>query len=277
MDFKKFDEIQRLSSNVTITEKIHGTNAQITIYEEITNSGVCTLVKAGSRTRWLTVEDDNYGFARKVAENEKELIEALGLGTHYGEWYGSGINGSYGLTGGDKRLALFDIRRTGQYKAGALPKWVEVVPVLYSGPFKDGVVTEVMEGLKTNGSKIAPGYMKPEGIVVRFDRNSLLLKNVFEQAVTKWCGAPGDKAKKLSEESGIDVSPYLVELILEKVTSKNERLLVAYPETLPEIVKAYLEERTQEMGAIEGATARAVNRAAYPWVKSVLAAKGLAA
>jgi hypothetical protein len=57
-DFLAMPKIPRLSRLCTITEKIDGTNASIFISED----GSEFLV--GSRTRWITPQDDNYGFAR---------------------------------------------------------------------------------------------------------------------------------------------------------------------------------------------------------------------
>lgn len=49
-----------------------------------------------SRTRWITPEDDNYGFAKWANENKEELLK-LGIGQHFGEWWGSGIQRGYNL------------------------------------------------------------------------------------------------------------------------------------------------------------------------------------
>src|SRR5687767_1693749 len=81
--FTPFPSISRLSRDIVVTEKLDGTNAQI----HITQDG---RVLAGSRNRWITPEADNFGFARWVAAHEDEL-RALGPGSHYGEWWGQGI------------------------------------------------------------------------------------------------------------------------------------------------------------------------------------------
>jgi hypothetical protein len=57
LEFQEFPKIARLSREIIITEKIDGTNAQILITEE----GDFLI---GSRTRWITPQDDNYGFAK---------------------------------------------------------------------------------------------------------------------------------------------------------------------------------------------------------------------
>ena len=66
MDFQGFPKIARLSREVIVTEKLDGTNAQVLIGEDGS-------IRAGSRSRWITPQDDNYGFAKWVAENEAEL------------------------------------------------------------------------------------------------------------------------------------------------------------------------------------------------------------
>src|ERR1043165_2902547 len=117
MEFKSFNKILHIGKlYMSITQKIHGSNAQILI-EESPDSGWIPAecgykdynVYAGSRTRWLTPEDDNYGFCKWVMENRQELIEKLGPGRHFGEWAGPGINSGEGLK--EKTLVLFNWRR----------------------------------------------------------------------------------------------------------------------------------------------------------------------
>jgi hypothetical protein len=84
IDFIAFPKIPRFNREWIITEKIDGTNAVVFVSDE-------GIVKAGSRSRWITPESDNYGFAKWVHENEDELRTGLGPGFHYGEWWGKGI------------------------------------------------------------------------------------------------------------------------------------------------------------------------------------------
>jgi len=152
--FEGFPSIPRLKRSCTITEKIDGTNAQVFVGED----GV---VLAGSRNRWITPEDDNFGFAKWVKDNEEELRTGLGIGRHYGEWYGAGIQRRYGLK--EKRFALFNsLRWTDENR----PKCCGVVPILYNGLFTSTIVEEQLENLRVNGSVAAPGFMNPEGVVV---------------------------------------------------------------------------------------------------------------
>lgn len=78
MEFAEFPKIARLSREIIVTEKVDGTNAQVFIGEEGT-------VLVGSRNRWITPKDDNFGFAAWVEAN-KDAILKLGPGRHFGEW-----------------------------------------------------------------------------------------------------------------------------------------------------------------------------------------------
>jgi hypothetical protein len=171
--FMEFPKMARLFRDCVITEKIDGTNAQILI----TDAGE---LRAGSRTRWITPEDDNFGFARWAQEHRDELLK-LGPGRHFGEWWGGKIQRGYGVA--DKRWSLFNTVRwcqagetpavipSGGPKAepkyqDVLPACCGLVPVLYKGPFNTGIVREVIACLADDGSAAAPGFMDPEGVVV---------------------------------------------------------------------------------------------------------------
>ena len=164
LSFIGWPKIPRLSRGIVITEKIDGTNAQIIIDDKGEQ------IAAASRSRLITPEDDNYGFAGWVQKNKDELIK-LGPGRHFGEWWGAGIQRKYGLN--EKRFSLFN---TGRWKSGfnELLGWDQtayacplcyVVPVLYSGEFNDDAVRQALDDLRL-GSFAAPGFMDPEGIVV---------------------------------------------------------------------------------------------------------------
>jgi len=156
--FEAWPKIARLNRGMVITEKIDGTNAAVIITED-------GLVGAQSRTRLITPENDNYGFARWVAEHAGALADTLGPGRHFGEWWGSGIQRRYGLSGGDKRLSLFNTARWSDADLSAVPG-LALVPVLATGNFSTDTISETVERLRTFGSAAAPGFMDPEGIVV---------------------------------------------------------------------------------------------------------------
>lgn len=152
MEFIGFPKIARLSRDVIVTEKIDGTNVQVFIGEDGS-------IRAGSRTRWITPEDDNYGFAKWVAEHADELRE-LGPGQHFGEWWGKGIQRNYALQ--ERRFSLFNATRWGDSR----PACCHVVPVLYQGDFVQSAWQRALADLAKNGSAAAPGFMDPEGIIL---------------------------------------------------------------------------------------------------------------
>jgi hypothetical protein len=274
LEFKEFNSIERLSGNIVITEKIHGSNAQILVAE---SSPGMTDVKAGSRTRWLTLDDDNYGFARKVHENFGEISTALGLGRHYGEWYGLGINSGYHLK--EKRLALFNTHRWADpYKQGLLPSWVDVVPVLYQGPWREGIITETMTKLKLEGSAISKGFMKPEGVVIRFDRNGAMFKHVFDPEESAWKGTPKEKGV-IPQPDLEKVRAWLQPIRLEKLLSKDERYTREYPTSLVSIAKDYVAdlEKEEQLKDLDEATTKSLRKQVFPWIKEMMKERGYSA
>jgi hypothetical protein len=170
--FTPFPKMARLQREVIISEKIDGTNAQI----YITDDG---RMLTGSRTRWITPEDDNFGFAAWARDNKDELMQ-LGPGSHFGEWWGRGIQRKYGLD--ERRFSLFNVSRwclhgeTPQPIPTADPRIVKMqdvlpacchlVPILRRGINISTLAESALYELSQRGSVAAPGYMHPEGIVV---------------------------------------------------------------------------------------------------------------
>lgn len=171
-EFIPFPKLPRLQRTVIITEKIDGTNAQV----YITDDGK---MRFGSRTRWITPENDNFGFARWATDNKEELLK-LGPGRHFGEWWGRGIQRNYGLS--ERRFSLFNVARWCPH--GEVPKAIptadprtvkmqevlpaccHLVPILWQGLFTSVVAIVHIWQLEQTGSYAAPGFMNPEGIVV---------------------------------------------------------------------------------------------------------------
>lgn len=199
--FEAFPKIARLSRECVITEKIDGTNAQIEIVSGLPER--CDPSKmiavhddgfamfAGSRTRYITPTDDNFGFAKWVQAHAAELW-TLGEGRHYGEWWGAGIQRNYGLA--EKRFSLFNVGRwvdqsawTSEGLRGPLgekqqyaPECCRVAPVLYRGPFTTDAIDVAISHLRDRGSYAAPGFMQPEGIIVFHTAASLMFKKTLE-------------------------------------------------------------------------------------------------
>ncbi len=173
--FAPFEKIARLSRECTITEKIDGTNASIFIGED--GAFLC-----GSRTRWITPEDDNYGFAKWAHSNKSELMK-LGAGHHYGEWWGSGIQRNYSRT--EKIFSLFNTFRWCDGSETPRPACCAVVPILYTGQVEEFGVFQGLKAalsqLQQQGSAAAPGFMKPEGVVIYHHAARIYLKKTLEK------------------------------------------------------------------------------------------------
>lgn len=198
MEFTPFPKIPRLSRNMVVTEKIDGTNASVLIRDVHVHDfpsyvidavdlgeGMHRVMLAGSRTRWVTPRDDNHGFAKWVQDHSDQLFQ-LGEGHHFGEWWGRGIQRGYGLD--EKRFSLFN---TGRWYDGRdhdmediegrnpVPECCHVVPTLLAGPFDQEAIELCVELLRQRGSQAAPGFMKPEGIVVWHEASRQMFKKTL--------------------------------------------------------------------------------------------------
>lgn len=194
IEFKEWPKTPRLLRDITITEKIDGTNAAIGIvpsefgqpidpnvfaYAE-TPDGIMGLY-AQSRKRLITPVQDNYGFATWVDRNADELVRLLGEGLHYGEWWGNGIQRKYGMA--EKHFALFNTARfnAGYFEAMGTELNISGVPVLYEGPNNTNLITQELETLREYGSVAAPGFMNPEGICVYHAASRTVSKVTLDQ------------------------------------------------------------------------------------------------
>ena len=156
--FEAFPKLSRLSTGIIITEKIDGTNAAV----GVTKDGQ---VYAQSRKKLIYPgkQTDNAGFAGWVEEHADELRDGLGVGLHFGEWWGAAIQRKYGLT--DKRFSLFN---TGRWSdPNVRPSCCHCVPVLAQwGECDTNFIKGILKGLLENGSVAAPGFKDPEGIII---------------------------------------------------------------------------------------------------------------
>lgn len=190
-EFNGWPKTPRLFRNTIITEKIDGTNAAVVIqpytFTPGENAPECAkyvewdwgqyIVYAQSRKRIITPDADNYVFARWVWDNAETLIQDLGPGRHFGEWWGLGIQRRYDLD--HKRFSLFN---TGKWElAEFLTPNLDVVPVLdvYS-ELDTNRVRRVMDALKEEGSVAAPGFMNPEGVCVYHSASNTVYKVLID-------------------------------------------------------------------------------------------------
>lgn len=186
LEFTPFNKIARLRRNCVITEKIDGTNAQVCIVDSLGpienavaarypgNGAPGQYMLAGSRSRYVVPSDDNYGWAAWVQKNAEDLW-SLGVGHHYGEWWGAGIQRRYAMT--EKRFSLFNVNRWSIDRPGCC----SVVPVLYRGLFTSDAVQNAVNVLQNFGSMAAPGFMKPEGVVCYMDATRTMFKQTLEK------------------------------------------------------------------------------------------------
>lgn len=204
--FPGMPPIVRLHRDVIITEKINGTNGLIAIkaLDQLTGdqaepethwpdplmishsdrNGLDKFaIWAGSKNQWLGPDGDNFGFGAWVLKNGEALISLLGPGLHRGEWWGSGVQTGYGLPKGEKRFSLFNTTRwcstrnftdpmvscegTTLIPDAAVPG-LSVVPVLAQVPGQalNYAVNQALDRLQIDGSQAAPGFMRPEGVVI---------------------------------------------------------------------------------------------------------------
>lgn len=197
LEFVKWPSIARLHRDTIISEKIDGTNSAVVITrledgEVLPDNAVAEIkdesqpfdtyfaIGAQSRTRLITVKDDNFGFARWVRDNAEALFHLLGEGTHFGEWWGSGIQRGYGLPKGERRFSLFN---TPRWRDTEFPEGLGVymVPELYIGDFNTQTISDVLVDLKENGSVASPGFSNPEGVVIYHTASRSAYKSTFDE------------------------------------------------------------------------------------------------
>ena len=170
--FEEFPKISRWSRDIVITEKLDGTNACVII----TADGQ---IGAQSRTRLITPDDDNYGFAKWVHDNKQTLIEDLGEGRHFGEWWGKGIQRGYGM---DRRcFSLFNTVRWLDKSSSFKTENLRTVPQMYHGMMEEQFITDALHWLGTVGSCAAKGFTRPEGIVIFHTHSRAMFKKTLEK------------------------------------------------------------------------------------------------
>lgn len=203
-EFTAWPKTPRFFRDIIVTEKIDGTNAAIHIERlgdiaevpaDTPGLASGSVVRCGSDLYRLTAQSrkrlispgkgtDNYGFAAFVQENATNLVERLGQGTHFGEWWGRGINRGYGV---GRRFSLFNTDRYGHVDYQAEGARVNSVPLLYQGPFRESMIRCALEDLAENGSKAAPGFANPEGVIIWHSQTRTNFKVTLDnQDAGKW-------------------------------------------------------------------------------------------
>ena len=194
MEFKSWGKTPRLFRDIVITEKMDGSNCAI-IFEDVTTEDVENTpstelivrgaylyrVGAQSKNRLITPgkTTDNYGFAAFVYAHKEELFDLLGVGHHFGEWWGDGIQKRYQV-----QYRVFSLFNTAKHKDTFLrlkdeagrDVMIERVPVLYEGPFSEEAVKASLDSLNKYGSLGHPFNPNPEGIVIYHTQSKQVYK-----------------------------------------------------------------------------------------------------
>lgn len=179
-------QISKVLGNVTVTEKIDGTNACL-VFDADGN------MFAQSRNRVITPASDNQGFARWAYRYQEELFHILGEGRHFGEWWGKGIGRKYGME--HNVFSLFNVGRF--YKTGpdgldsmstraqgtSIFDQVSAVPHLFTGEYGSDAMKAAVTDLQDNNSKAAAqhgiDFADPEGVCFYFREFDKVAKLVF--------------------------------------------------------------------------------------------------
>jgi hypothetical protein len=165
-EFQPFPKLARLSREMTITEKIDGTNASVFVQED-------GQVFAASRTRWITPKDDNYGFAQWVEDHETSARARPGPSLRRVV----GARHPAQLRPPRARFSLFNVAKWG----AARPECCHVVPILYQGPFDTYDVSVALDELARSGSQAVLGWPKPEGVVIYHHASGQLFKKTIDK------------------------------------------------------------------------------------------------
>lgn len=197
--FQPWEKIPRLNKTMVVTEKIDGTNAAIVVrpiardsdalpHECVTErfglGGGLVAVSAQSRKRFITPKSDNFGFAQFVHRYADGLAQGFGVGRHFGEWWGQGIQRGYGAL--DRYFSPFNTNRWNPESIEAVgldTLNVVAVPVLYKwGRLDTVIVATAMEELRDGGTRL-PYTLKghpAEGVVVFHTAGDVLFKALLE-------------------------------------------------------------------------------------------------
>lgn len=184
-EFRPWPKTPRLFKDVTITEKIDGTNAGLHINED-------GEVFAQSRKRLLPMgprglddlsweKEDNFGFAKWARNNSQALAETLGVGTHFGEWWGHGIQRGYRCEPGERYFSLFNTNKWGFLRDSSPVDSLSVVPVLWTGTMDTAAVLDVADNLRDTGSYAKHGFYNPEGVCIFHSASNQIFKYPFDK------------------------------------------------------------------------------------------------
>ena len=212
-----------LFGEVYVFPKIDGTNAHV--WKE---DGV---IRAGSRRRPLTVDDDNAGFCKFVTDNMskfEKLFEMLPEGAHvYGEWLVPRSLQTYRETAW-RDFYIFDVRvgarhlHYNDYQPFAVAADINYVPPMRI--IRNPTIDNIHDVLDQNNFLIKDGAGAGEGVVLKnYDFVNKYGRQVWAKVITsefkelhhKAMGAPVSKGSDLVEEKIVD--KYLTAALVDKI------------------------------------------------------------
>jgi len=170
-NFRNFNNILDLGTEIVVTEKIHGTNSRIGLVFDTENPEGIFMIGSHNTRKRLGTESL---YERVLTDNVKDMLRDIASGLKvksvilYSEIYGQRVQDlNYGLTGQD--WMAFDISVDGSYlDYDDFQKYCEkykikTVPLLWRGPYMPKTILDLYKGKTT---LIDNGQIR-EGIVFK--------------------------------------------------------------------------------------------------------------
>jgi RNA ligase (TIGR02306 family) len=176
-NYYRYPDAIPIGTPVRVTEKIHGTNSRVGV---VFLDGEFQFMGGSHHKNWkkFTVKEQLSLYWRPLEmPNVVEMLNTLCAERRniiiFGELYGPGIQDlDYGVPPGEIGYRVFDITDTGDYldwdivKAMCSNFQVELVPLLYTGPFSPRMVEALTCGDTTLASETKSKFKGREGIVI---------------------------------------------------------------------------------------------------------------
>lgn len=238
--FKKYMHVEKFGTTEVegielgdcfIFPKIDGTNGSIWMGDD-------GLIKAGSRKRELTLDNDNAGFYKWVLEQEniKSFFKTFPNTTLYGEFLVPHTLTTY-TDESWKKFYVFDVMDHDNYNSNYLPYasykiLLDLFNIEYIPPIsiiRNSDYEQLTEQLKKNTYLIKDGEGFGEGIVIknynfvnRYGRITWakIITNEFKAEHGKKMGGSIMKGKKMVEQDIVD--KYVTQSLCDKVLAKIE-------------------------------------------------------
>lgn len=268
MEFRKYQHVERYGTTEVdgieigtcyVFPKIDGTNSSVWVNEDGS-------LRAGSRTRELTIEADNAGFFNAISQDANVLAYLQKHPTHrlFGEWLVPHSLRTY-RDDAWRRFYVFDVCLDADNEVGLeyIPydiykPWLDEFEIDYLAPItivKNGNYENFIRCLEQNVFLVKDGAGMGEGIVIKnydfynkFGRQTWakIVTSEFKEKHHKEMGAPVFE-NKVIEQGIVDkyVTPALVEKEYSKITVEcdgwSSRLI---PRLLSQVFYSLVTEET---------------------------------